>query len=70
MFGGLIVDPAHTDPVSCGREHLIILSDCSFTHPHKILRNLKSMDGYYDDQKQIAAGLAYGIGQSLNERVM
>ena len=70
MFGGLIVDPADTNPVSCDREHLIILSDWSFTHPHKILRNLKSMDGYYNDQKENAVGLANGIGQSLNERVM
>lgn len=70
MFGGLIIDSAGTDPVSCDREHLIILSDWSFTHPHKILRNLKSTGGYYNDQKQTAVGFANGTGQSLNERVM
>ncbi len=70
MFGGLIVDPAGTDAIGYDREHMIILSDWSFAHPHKILRNLKSMGGYYNKQKQTAAGLVKGKDQPLKERVM
>ena len=70
MFGGLIVDPAGPDPIAYDREHLIILSDWSFTHPHKIWRNLKSMGGYYNMQKQSADGLLKGKDQPLDERVM
>lgn len=70
MFGGLIVDPAGTDPIVSDREHLVILSDWSFTHPHAIWNNLKRMGGFYNRQKQTAAGLLAGKDQPLSERVM
>jgi CopA family copper-resistance protein len=69
MFGGLIVDPAGTDPIAYDREHLIVLSEWSFTHPHAVWHNLKRMGGYYNMQKQTAAGLLKGKDQPLQERV-
>src|SRR5690606_10126993 len=33
-YGPLILDPAGSDPVDYDREHVVLLSDWSFMHPH------------------------------------
>ena len=70
MYGAIVIDPAGADPVAYDREHVIVLSDWSFTHPHRIYSNLKSMAGYYNDQRQTLLGLLQGRDQPLAERVM
>ncbi len=70
MYGAIVIDPAGPDPVAYDREHVIMLSDWSFTHPHIIYRKLKAMGGYYNKQKQTLAGLLKGKDQPLKERMM
>ncbi len=70
MFGAIVIDPAGVDPVAYDREHVIVLSDWSFTHPHTIFRKLKAQGGYYNRQKQTLDGLLQGKDQPLKERVM
>lgn len=70
MFGAIVIDPAGPDPVAYDREHVIVLSDWSFTHPHTIYRKLKSQGGYYNRQKQTLGGLLQGKDQPLKDRVM
>lgn len=70
MYGAIVIDPAGADPVAYDREHVIVLSDWSFTHPHRIYSNLKSMAGYYNNQRQTLLGLLQGRDQPLAERVM
>ena len=70
MYGAIVIDPATPDPVAYHREHVIVLSDWSFMHPHTILMKLKSQSGYFNMQKQTLAGLMAGKDQSAAERRM
>ncbi|MBW7946555.1 MAG: multicopper oxidase domain-containing protein, partial [Sphingomonadaceae bacterium] len=40
-YGPIVIDPTEADPVAYDREHVIVLSDWSFMHPHAIMRKLK-----------------------------
>ncbi|GAM98978.1 multicopper oxidase [alpha proteobacterium U9-1i] len=59
-YGPIIIDPANADPVAYDREHVLILSDWSFLHPHEILRRLKVSPGYFNQQRTTVAGLLSG----------
>lgn len=69
LYGAIVVDPAEADPVVADREHILVLSDWSAVHPHRMLRRLKQMGGYYNRQRQTVAGLLSGRDQSLSERL-
>jgi len=68
-YGPIIIDPAGADPVAYDREHVIVLSDWSFLHPHEILDKLKKSPGYFNQQKMTLAGLLDGSqSMGLSER--
>ena len=70
-YGPLVIDPAGADPVAYDREHVLVLSDWSFLHPHEILSRLKKNPGYFNRSRTTAAGLVSGQdGMSLAERRM
>ncbi len=70
-YGPLIVDPAGADPVAYDREHVIVLSDWSFLHPHEILDRLKKSPGYFNQSRTSLSGLLSGEdGMSLADRQM
>jgi CopA family copper-resistance protein len=50
-YGPLIFDPAEPDAVGYDREHVILLSDWSFLHPHEIFVRLKQESGFFNRQK-------------------
>jgi len=54
-YGPLILDPAGADPVRYDREHVIVLSDWSFLHPHMIFARLKQQGGFFNRQKLTVA---------------
>jgi CopA family copper-resistance protein len=60
VYGPLIIDPADADPVAYDREHVVVLSDWSFLHPHEILERLKQSPGYFNHQRMTIAGLLSG----------
>jgi CopA family copper-resistance protein len=62
-YGPLVIDPAGADPVASDREHVIVLSDYSFMHPHMIFKKLKQMGGYFNNQK-----LTAGDGESMSAK--
>ena len=68
-YGPLVIDPQDADPVAYDREHVVVLSDYSFIHPHAIMKRLKQQAGVFNFQKQTLAGLLAGKDQSLNERL-
>ena len=68
-YGPLIFDPAEPDPVQYDREHVVVLSDFSFMHPHMIFNKLKQQAGYFNYQKQTLASLLAGKDQPLKERL-
>jgi len=70
-YGPLIIDPAGADPVAYDREHVLVLSDWSFLHPHEILDRLKKSPGYFNQSRTTLSGLISGEdGMSLEERRM
>ncbi|GMN01766.1 copper resistance system multicopper oxidase [Erythrobacter sp. MTPC3] len=68
-YGPIVVDPAGADPVEYDREHIIVLSDWSFMHPHEIMRRLKQSPDYFNRQQQTLAGLLSGEGQTAKQRL-
>jgi CopA family copper-resistance protein len=71
LYGPLVIDPAGPDPVAYDREHVLVLSDWSFLHPHTILDRLKKSPGYFNRQRTTLSGLISGEdGMSLEERRM
>jgi CopA family copper-resistance protein len=68
-YGPIIIDPAGEDPIAYDREHVVVLSDWSFLHPHELFRKLKVNAGHFNMQKQTVAGLLKGQDQSLTDRV-
>ncbi|MFN4287376.1 MAG: copper resistance system multicopper oxidase [Brevundimonas sp.] len=70
-YGPLIIDPAETDPVAYDREHVLVLSDWSFLHPHVILDKLKKSPGYFNQSRTTLSGLISGEdGMGLSDRLM
>ncbi|MDQ4421614.1 copper resistance system multicopper oxidase [Sphingobium sp. DEHP117] len=68
-YGPIVIDPKGVDPIAYDREHVVVLSDHSFIHPHKLFTKLKQESGYFNRQKQTLAGLAAGKDQSHAERL-
>ncbi|MBL8774200.1 MAG: copper resistance system multicopper oxidase [Phenylobacterium sp.] len=68
-YAPIIFDPAGADPVAYDREHILVLSDYSFLHPHTLMKKLKQEPGYFNRQKQTVAGLLAGRDQPLKDRV-
>jgi len=66
-YGPLILDPKGADPVAYDREHVVVLSDWSFLHPHEIMRKLKQEAGYFNRQNLTLAGL---LGRGGPEEAM
>ena len=70
-YGPIVIDPAGVDPVAYDREHVLVLSDWSFMHPHEIFEKLKKSPGYFNRQRTTLAGLLDGSDRmSLEERRM
>ena len=70
-YGPIVIDPAGSDPVVYDREHVLVLSDWSFLHPHEILDKLKKSPGYFNMRKTTLAGLLDGSDRmNLAERRM
>ena len=68
LFAPIVIDPKGPDPVAYDREHVVMLSDFSFTPPARILKKLKQEAGVFNHQRQTIAGLLAGKDQTLAER--
>lgn len=68
LYGAIVIDPAGAESAPYDREHVIVLSDWSFLHPHTILKKLKQQPGYFNRQKQTLSGLVQGRDQSAEDR--
>lgn len=55
-YGPIVIDPADPEPAPYDREHVIVLSDWTFMHPHVLLNRLKAQGGYYNRQRQTLLG--------------
>ena len=71
-YGQLILEPAEPDPVEYDIEHTVVLSDWTFEDPQTVLRNLKTIEGYYNFQRPTVANLdeqMAATGESLREAI-
>lgn len=68
-YGPLVIDPKGHDPIAYDREYVVVLSDYSFMHPHKIFQRLKMGTGYFNYQKQTVESLLEGKDQPLKDRI-
>jgi FtsP/CotA-like multicopper oxidase with cupredoxin domain len=59
-YAPIVIDPAGVDPVTFDREHVVVLSDHSRIHPHRLFQKLKQEAGVFNYQKQTIAGLLAG----------
>jgi CopA family copper-resistance protein len=50
-YGPLIIDPAEPDPIQSDREFVLLLSEFTALHPHKIFDRLRTGEGYFNRQK-------------------
>ncbi len=50
-YGPIIIDPAGPEAVAYDREHVILLSDWTFMHPHRLFTQLKKEPGIFNRQK-------------------
>jgi CopA family copper-resistance protein len=66
-YGPLIIDPADADPVAYDREHVIVLSDWSFLHPHMIFSRLKQQGGFFNRQKTTLLGRLNGTEEPMSQ---
>ena len=70
-YGPLVIDPAGPSPVAFDREHVIVLSDWTFLHPHQVLSRLKQEGGFFNWQKQTLLGRLRGEdGMRAEDRAM
>jgi CopA family copper-resistance protein len=56
-YGPLVIDPAGAEPAPYDREHVVVLSDWTFLHPHRLMAKLKQDGDYFNRWRQ---GLATG----------
>ena len=66
-YGPLIIDPAGPDPIASDREHVIVLSDWSFLHPHMIFTRMKQEGGFFNRQKMTLADRFSGKADPMSE---
>ena len=52
LYGPIVIDPAGPEPYPCDREHVLMLSDWTFLHPHTLIARLKAEGGYFNRQRQ------------------
>lgn len=72
-YGPLIIDPEGVDPVEADREYVLVLSDWTFEHPHKVFARLKKDAEVYNFQRRTAADFIKdaresGLGTTLADR--
>lgn len=75
LYGPIIIDPAGSDPVSCDREYVLVLSDWLFEHPHKVFAKLKKNNEVFNMQERtlgdfIRDASDKGLGATIEDRAM
>jgi CopA family copper-resistance protein len=69
LLAPIIIDPKGPDPIAFDREHVVMLSDYSFTPPARLLKKLKQEGGVFNYQRQTVGGLLWGEDQTFRERL-
>ena len=65
-YGPIIIDPAGPDPVAYDREHVLVLSDWTFMHPHRLFTRLKQEGGFFNRNRRTLADRMSGKPDPLS----
>ena len=52
LYGPLVIDPAESEPFAYSREHVVVLSDWTFSDPMRLLAKLKKESNFSNMQRQ------------------
>ena len=63
LYGPIVIDPAAGEPFSYDREHVIVFSDWTFTHPHVLFAKLKKRSNFSNMQRRTAVDFAKDVAQ-------
>ena len=69
LYGPIIIEPKDLDPVQFDREYVVMLSDFSFLHAHRIFVKLKQQGGIFNYQHETVASLLADKDKTLRERI-
>ena len=74
-YGPIIIEPSGRDPVAYDREYVVVLSDWTFSDPHRLFGKLKKMSGSFNFQKRTIGDFfrdasREGLGKALENRAM
>ncbi|MEM6640813.1 MAG: copper resistance system multicopper oxidase [Pseudomonadota bacterium] len=74
-YGPIVIDPIDPDPVAYDREYVIVLSDWTFEHPHRVFAKLKKMSDNYNFQQRTVGEFFRDVGdkglaQTVEDRAM
>lgn len=61
MYGAIIIEPKHADPVSFDKEYVVLLSDWSDEDPSTIYAKLKKQSDYYNVRERTVVDLLADI---------
>jgi CopA family copper-resistance protein len=75
LYGAIVIEPQHADPVDYHRDYVVMLSDWSDEKPERIYAKLKKQSDYYNFRQRTAGDLwqnirEKGIAQTRDERSM
>lgn len=75
LYGAIVIDPRHPDPVACDRDYTVLLSDWTDEDPMRVFNKLRVMPDYYNGiqpsvQSLSADAQQRGWGAALSERLM
>ncbi len=74
-YGPIIIEPKGPDPVGYDREYVLVLSDWTFSDPHRIFGKLKKMSDNFNFQKRTVGDFfrdvsQSGLGKAVKNRAM
>jgi FtsP/CotA-like multicopper oxidase with cupredoxin domain len=74
-YGPIIIDPAGRDPIESDRDYVLVLSDWTFDHPHKLFAKLKKNNEVFNFQQRTAVDFVKdarrdGFGAAIADRAM
>jgi len=75
LYGAIVIDPKHADPVGYDRDYVVLLSDWSDEKPERIYANLKKQSDYYNFRQRTAGDMwrdirQKGLAQTRSDRSM
>lgn len=74
-YGPIVIDPSGPDPVAFDREYVLVLSDWTFMHPHRVFQQLKKSSDSFNFQKRTVGTFfkdvnEKGLAATLSDRLM